>query len=245
MDSKRNARFDSERDADKNPASENGWGTHGPPARNSFDAGPDKAQVNSSREGSMQHTFFWSVSFFVATWTASAVADSPKLKGEYAFTGTAACLSTAAPGPGFNPNFTPTDGSFGQSFAVEGIRTFNGDGTGTVKGHSMGITIPANMNSAGSDDFSFSFRYTVNDDDTWTSNVMGVETGTIKTGPRAGQTFTVAHSPASTGMISRNGSTLTLATLDPTVEIVTFSNGDVHKRICHRSRVFIKLRNSD
>jgi len=30
----------------------------------------------------MQQTFFWSVSFFVATWAASAVADSSKLKGE-------------------------------------------------------------------------------------------------------------------------------------------------------------------
>jgi hypothetical protein len=193
----------------------------------------------------MRHTFFWSVSLLLATWAACAAADSPKLKGEYAFTGTAACLSTAAPGPGFNPNFTPTDGSFGQSFAVEGIRTFNGDGTGTTKGSSMGITIPANVNGAGSDDFSFSFTYTVNDDDTWTSNVIGVETGTIKTGSRAGQTYTITNSPMSTGMISRNGSSLTLATLNPTVEIVTFSNGDVHKRICHRSRVFIKLRNDE
>src|SRR5215467_14951176 len=193
----------------------------------------------------MRRALLWSVSIFVVTWVTNAAADPPKLKGEYAFTGTAACLSTAAPGPGFNPNFTPTDGSFGQSFAVEGIRTFNGDGTGTVKGSSMGITIPANTNSAGSDDFSFSFTYAVNDDGTWTSNVIGVETGTIKTGPRAGQTFTISNSPTSTGIISQNGSTLTLATLDPTVEIVTFSNGDVHKRICHRSRVLIKLPDGD
>jgi hypothetical protein len=189
----------------------------------------------------MQRVLLWSVAFFAATWAASAAADSPNLKGEYGFTGTAACLSTAAPGPGFNPNFTPTDGSFGQSFAVEGIRTFNGDGTGTVRGSSMGITIPANVHSAGSDDFSFSFTYTVNDDGSWTSDLIGVENGTIKTGPRAGQTFTVSNSPTNTGMISQNGSTLTLATLEPRVEVVTFSNGDVHKRICHRSRVFIKL----
>jgi hypothetical protein len=193
----------------------------------------------------MQHALLWSVSIFVASWAASASADSPQLKGEYGFTGTSACLSTAAPGPGFNPNFTPTDGSFGQSFTSEGIRTFNRDGTGTVRGSSMGITIPANVNSAGSDDFSFSFTYTVNDDGSWTSDLIGVETGTIKTGPRAGQTFTISNSPTSTGMISQNGSTLTLATLDPKVEIVTFSNGDVHKRICHRSRVFIKLPNGN
>jgi len=193
----------------------------------------------------MRSAFLWSVSVFVVAWAATAAADPPTLKGEYGFTGSAACLATAAPGPGFNPNFTPTDGSFGQSSAVEGIRTFNGDGTGTVKASSMGITIPANTHSAGSDDFSFSFTYTVNEDGSWTSRVTGVETGTIKTGPRAGQTFTVSNSSPGTGMISRNASTLTLATLDPTVEIVTFSNGDVHKRICHRSRVFIKLPNDN
>src|SRR5262249_29863302 len=145
--------------------------------------------------GIMQHALLWSVSVFVATWAASAAADSPQLKGEYGFTGTGACLSTAAPGPGFNPNLTPTDGSFGQSFTSEGIRTFNGDGTGTVRGSSVGITIPANVNSASSDDFSFSFTYTVNGDGTWTSDVTGLETGTIKTGPRAGQTFTISNSP--------------------------------------------------
>jgi hypothetical protein len=189
--------------------------------------------------------FALSVSLIAMTWAQTAAAVPPQLKGEYGFTGSNACLSTAAPGPGFNPNFTPTDGSFGQSFAAEGIRTFNGDGTGTVKGSSMGITIPANVNSAGSDDFSYSFTYTVNDDGSWTTDVVGVLSGTIKTGPRAGQTFTISNFPTSTGMTSQNGSTLTLATLDPTVEIVTFSNGDVHKRICHRSRVLIKLPNAN
>ncbi len=181
------------------------------------------------------------VSLVGLTSAETTTTTSQRLKGAYAFTGTSACLSTAAPGPGFNPNLTPTDGSFGQSFTTEGIRTFNGDGTGTVEGSSMGITIPANVHSAGSDDFSFSFTYTVNDDGSWTSDVIGVETGTIKRGPRAGQTFTISNAPTSTGMISRNAGTLTLATLDPTVEVITFSNGDVHKRICHRSRVLIKL----
>src|SRR5262249_56888936 len=78
--------------------------------------------------------FALSVSLVAMTWAQTATAAPPKLKGDYGFTGTAACLSTAALGPGFNPNLTPTDGSFGQSFTSEGIRTFNGDGTGTVKG---------------------------------------------------------------------------------------------------------------
>jgi hypothetical protein len=42
MNIMKNARFETERDADKKPTFENGWGTHGPPACNSFEAGPDK-----------------------------------------------------------------------------------------------------------------------------------------------------------------------------------------------------------
>src|SRR6267154_962932 len=100
--------------------------------------------------------------FAVAMTSATATADSPKLKGAYGFTGTAACLvapghvgdqNTPPPLPanptpfvplplsGFKPNLQPNDAvpgsssvAFLDSFAVEGIRTFNGDGTGTVKG---------------------------------------------------------------------------------------------------------------
>jgi hypothetical protein len=41
----KNARFDGERDADRSPACESGW-DRGPPARHSFEAGPDKVQIN-------------------------------------------------------------------------------------------------------------------------------------------------------------------------------------------------------
>src|SRR5262245_39523553 len=56
--------------------------------------------------------FALSVSLVALTLAQTATADSPRLNGAYGFTGTSACLSTAAPGPGFNPNLTPTDGSF-------------------------------------------------------------------------------------------------------------------------------------
>jgi hypothetical protein len=46
-------------------------------------------------------------------------------------------------------------------------------------------------------------------------------------------------------MISEDGDTLIAADTAPTVETVTFSNGDVHPQICHRSRVFIKLKDHD
>ena len=203
----------------------------------------------------------------IAAWTTSASADSKKLKGEYGFTGTAACLVApgSAPGPGnptpgvalpnsgFDPALHPIVGatSFSRSFSVEGIRTFNGDGTGTVKGTTVGITVrptpgptgyPSFPPSAGSSDFSFSFTYTVDGDGGWTSvMVPGSFTSTHLTGPRTGQTSTVDAIPPVSGMISHDGKTLIVAHLTPDVETHSYSNGDVWPEICHRSRVFIAL----
>ena len=57
------------------------------------------------------------------------------------------------------------------------------------------------------------------------------------------QPTTVDAIPPVTGMISRDGKTLTAAHLEPIVETHTYSNGDVWPEICHRSRVFIALPN--
>jgi hypothetical protein len=141
----------------------------------------------------MQRTFAISVSAIVMVWAASAVADSPKLKGPYAFTGTEACLISPGsvsgpplssnptpgmllPGAGFQADLRPNDVTatsggvaFSHSSAVEGIRTFNGDGTGSVAGTSVGITIrptpgpngyPHFPPGAGSSTFSYTFSTT-------------------------------------------------------------------------------------
>src|SRR5262249_19085858 len=159
------------------------------------------------------------------------------------------------PNSGFNSAFQPNDrvdppGSqaFSHSYAVEGIRTFNGDGTGTVKGTSVGITVrptpgpggyPHFPPSAGSSNFSFSFTYTVNADGSWTSSmVQGSHTETFVTGPRAGQTATIDALPNVTGLISADGNTLIAVgdpiangAFTPTPETVTYSNGDVWPQI--------------
>src|SRR6266851_2270163 len=176
----------------------------------------------------MKHVFMLGVSAVVMTYAANAAADSPRLKGAYGFTGSDSCL--VAPF-GFKPNFQIVDDSaWSDSGHAEGIRTFNGDGTGTVKGTFMGITGPPTPGfppGAGSSNFSFSFTYTVSEDSGWTTtNVPGTDTGTVLTGPRAGQTFTVQNNATSTGLISRNDNTLTLANLTPMVETITYSNGD-------------------
>ena len=219
---------------------------------------------------------------FVAVCAGSAAADSPNLKGSYGFTGTAACLvapghvgdpntppplpnptpGVALPNSGFKPNLQPNDSgpglsteAFSRSFSVEGIRTFNGDGTGTVKGTSVGIVgrptpgpngFPHFPPSAGSGDFSFSFTYTVDGNGGWTATMVpGSYTETFTTGPRTGQTATVHAIPPVVGMISQDGKTLIAAHTTPVVETVSYSNGDVWPEICHRSRVFIKLPGGD
>jgi hypothetical protein len=215
------------------------------------------------------------ISGIVLAGVGSAAAE-PNIKGSYGFTGTAACLvavghvgdpntpppltnptpGVALPNSGFNANLQPNDNpgseAFSRSFAVEGIRTFDGHGHGTVKGTVVGITVrptpgpngfPHFPPSAGGADFQFSFTYTVNADGSWTSQMVpGSYSETFTSGPRTGQTATVDAIPPVTGMISEDGNTLIAAHLTPTVETHSYSNGDVHPEICHRSRVFIKLK---
>jgi hypothetical protein len=224
----------------------------------------------------MQRTFMFAVSAVAMTWAANALADSPNLQGAYAFTGTAACLvapgSGLAPAPGnttpfANANFNgylqpiyPTN-AFSHSFSVEGIRTFNGDGTGTVTGTSLGITVrptpaapgyPAFPPSADTTNFSFKFTYTINHDGGWTATMVpGSYNEIFVAGPRStenpanvnNQTATIDAIPPMTGLISQDGQTLIVAHTAAVVETATYSNGDVWPRICHRSRVLISLGN--
>ena len=157
----------------------------------------------------------------------------------------------ALPNSGFNANFQPLVNAtaFVTSFSVEGVTAFNNDGTGTFKGTSVSITerptpgptgYPSFPASASSNTFEGSFTYVVNSDDSFDTQMVGPLTGTVLSGPRTGQTTSVDRPPM-TGLISKDGNTLTLASVVPTAETVTFSNGDVWPRICHRSRVLIKM----
>jgi hypothetical protein len=229
----------------------------------------------------MLRTIALPVAVLAVTWGASAFAASPNLKGQYGFTGSATCLvapghfgsqsngapvgnptpGTALPNSGFNAQLQPLDfadpgntpsASFNRSFSVEGIRTFNGDCTGTVKGTALGSAdrptpgpdgFPHFPPSADSADFSYSFTYTVDGNGGWTSTmVQGSYTETFTSGPRNTQTVTLLDAiPPISGMISLDGKTLTGAHLAPAVETHSYSNGDVWPQICSRSRVFIQL----
>lgn len=233
----------------------------------------------------MKRALVRSMSAIVLMWATSVVAQ-PNITGSYAFTSTAQCLiapgfsSTptnptpfvALPNSGFctgpdlpDPgcvdgrprNIGPTGKNFSHSWAAEGIKTFNGDGTGTVSGSELGLTVPPTPGPASeyphfppaaiTGTYSYNFTYVVNGDGSWTADVVpGTFTSSHIRGPRAGQTATIDNFPTLTGLIGQGGTMLSAATADPTgqtmtVETVRFSNGDVWPRICHRSSILFKL----
>jgi hypothetical protein len=172
----------------------------------------------------------------ILVWAGSTTAAPPQLKGDYAFTGEASCITSLL---GFDADLTPNGTWFLQSFSVQGVWTFNGDGNGSREGRSVGLsTLP--FPGVGSEDFLAPFGYTVGPDGTFTTWLTSPLTGTILTGPRAGQTFTIDKIDLK-GIISKDKKSLTIAAEEPQIETVRFSNGNVHYRICHRSRVLIWL----
>jgi len=182
----------------------------------------------------------------VGTADADPLQLNQRLHGDYVATGEGTCL-VALP-PGFNPNLTPIDGRFTFSSSTQGVWTFNGDGTGTSQSRSVSLThpdTPVTLGGAGSSDTQASFTYTVAPDRTVTVVSSGPVTGTVFTGTRAGQTFIIDPFAGYTGLLARDRKSLALASEEPTVEVETFSNGDVHYRICHRSRILLKLAPAD
>jgi len=228
-----------------------------------------------------RNVFAIAASALTLTWVTAAAADAPRLQGSYGFTGSASCLvapgyvgnpnggpslpnptpGVALPNSGFQADLRPNDvltgvtASYSYSYGVEGIRTFNGDRTGTVKGTVVSLVgrptpgpggFPHFPPSATSADFRFSFTYTVNPDGSWTSAMVpGSFAQNHLTGPRAGQTSIVDAIPPMTGMVSQDGGTLIAAQVTAVVETHTYSNGDVDPQICNRTRTFIKLNDSD
>jgi hypothetical protein len=169
------------------------------------------------------------------------------------------CNGPGKPSPGCTAQGHPVDGKvFSSSFVVEGIRTFDGNGNGSVSGSELTLTVPPTPQapgypafppSAGTNTFQYNFTYTVDGQGGWTASVVpGSFVSHQILGGRAGQTALVANFPQLIGTIGEDGKTLTVATADAnsmTQETVSFSNGDVWPRICNRSRVLIKLQPSD
>ena len=193
----------------------------------------------------MQRVLMLSVSIPVVIWAASAVADSPNLKGDYGFTRTVKCIVSVFP---FDDHFRATGPTFGEAFAEEGVRTFNGDGNGTQSFTALNIEIPAGNAGANSSRVTNQpFAYVVHGDGTWSIPGGGSINGHVDDGPRAGQDFTISNLTPAVGHMSTNAATLTLSTVIPNVETITYTIGsppivkDTLYRICNRSSVLISL----
>ena len=200
--------------------------------------------------------------------SGAAIAASPKLKGTYAETGENSCLISTTKQlqgnppvlvdvvpSGFNPDtLTPnqlvlSNGAVVRAFSFlfltsfHGVRTFDGEGSGTLRGRNVGVTsspnIPSNnfIPNATATDIVGDFTYEVAPDGTISTE--HATDGTVISGPRAGQTVTNAF--ALTGRASNNRHSLILATDAQRIETVRFSNGEVQERLCNRSRTLIRI----
>ncbi len=185
---------------------------------------------------------------------ANAGADdlTRALRGAYAFSGEGTCVG-APPSANWN-GFQPSFGAHLETFAVEGVRQFNGDGTGSVKGRVVGINVkpggPVPFGPVNNATFSANFTYSVAAD-----RSIHIEHGPMTSvqvfGPGAG---TPNGSSITTGLrvdghVSQDFNTIVIATsaVDPNnpssaLETVTDSNGNVDEyRFCHRSRTLTRI----
>jgi hypothetical protein len=175
-------------------------------------------------------------------WSAGAQAQA--LKGEYGFTGSSVCFTTLAE---FNAAFVPLGPGSVSNFVQTGTYVFNADGTGTVISNSMNITFSTTAVSGGASQSKATFSYTVVGD-VLTIVGGGTLSGTSTAGPRAGQTFVVTSLSTLTGWTSRGSGigSLTLTTLAPVVEIITYSGAPAgqtgpYNRICGVQRTLVPL----
>ncbi len=190
------------------------------------------------------------------------------LRGQYSFTGTAMCLSSSTgfrtdfelvtllvspppPPPAVGTMLTPSSNS------ISGVRTFNGDGTGSVVATVHNINYPTQIPGSASfssgvatvstlqADFTYEVRpdRTLVIDDGPTSGVI------IKGGNRVGWSVSTLDVPKFVGHISKDWRTIDLVHETMAVEQsvntsppgVTPVQQFVTPRVCHRERTLRKI----
>ena len=199
----------------------------------------------------------WLISFAVSmtclAWAGQASAgaqDLKKLSGDYAFSGEAFCIQSTSGFDstlGFSPN--PNGTVTFRPFNVQGIRTFNGDGSGTVVFTQVGINIPGdggnqNQNlkpNANAGEGHANFTYTVAPDGSFTVD-QGPITVTTVAGAGNGN-IGVTTGVKFSGQASKDWNTLVLSTDGLNVETTTTSGGVfLRDQICTRARTAVKIK---
>ena len=187
------------------------------------------------------------IAMFMSVGMASADHNNWKVTGEYAVTAGMSCLFTPFP-PGFTNNATPTAPAGSNSITLQGIFTFNHDGTGRMDSTGVAIfpppAFPNTFPHASAFHFSFTFTYDVTDDNTITidadENSFQV---TYDTGP--GFPFT-ADKYSLSGVVSGDHKTLTLGSPTTLIQTMTIHLPSpappvIMNMICNGSYVLTRL----
>ncbi len=209
----------------------------------------------------MDRTSIVSIAAAVMIWPAVATAAPPQLKGTYAFSGMGSCLYSGdqfisnASGlhpvvwPGFS-TFPPGTGNgiFTSNFSVEGLRTFNGDGTGMVTGTSVEIVGPPSLNPRVTvETFTANFTYTPDPNGGFDIVQTQMTSKTASNGD-----IVSTDKVSFYGLAANNNAALTAASVTANVETQTSVNFDfltatqtggepidVRYRVCARARSLV------
>jgi len=197
-----------------------------------------------------------------------SIGAETELRGQYSFTGTALCLSSST---GFRTDielipfgiFVPPPGTGStavqmSSNTISGVRTFNGNGTGTVSAIVHNINYPPqtvnavtsfNLGGGSVSTLESTFTYTVGPDRTLIIDGAPTTGFITKGGSRVGWKVTSLNVPRLVGKISKDWKTITVTHEDMAVEQLVNTTPDgvtpfqqfVTDRICHRERTLHKI----
>jgi hypothetical protein len=153
------------------------------------------------------------------------------LKGEYVFTGNFSC-AWGPFGDGFNPDLSRDANGYESSANIQGVLTFNGDGTGSLIYTALAIrhlyykedNSPVMQASALG-----TLLYNVNEDKTFTVDIE--ITSTPLEGPYAGTTITVSGVEWD-GWIVQGNQILSMYNTRPNITIVTVGTEEPREDIC-------------
>ena len=189
----------------------------------------------------------------LAASSAMAELETRHLRGDFAFNGTSVCTSSLAiitptsytPPRGFDANLV----AIGEPLSVitsstHGVRTFNGNGTGSVTARVVSLSLGDRV-SASSSDQEIQFTYSVAADGTVTTDQSPTH-NVFVSGGRTGQQSRISDIPAVVGRLSSDRNSIVFATSTTGIETVTRVLPDGSElvealRICHRDRTAIRI----
>jgi hypothetical protein len=169
-----------------------------------------------------------------------AASPNSRLKGAYAVSIEGNCIY--APG-GLNSSDQPENPakSFLRLLHFQGVETF--DGTGKLSGKLAGLNIDgtsAELHSPGAGSFQFSVEGTYQVGPHGEVTFASQGTGTVLTGPLAGEAFSATY-PSWSGYISGDNKTFLLGTNGTVASTLTPSKGEALARICSFNQAGMRM----